>query len=148
MTQREAEAVQTAVQPIRIVVEWEGGQRYRGGRPGGPSLLFDGSREAAPGPVDGVIIALASCSAFDVVEILAKRRTPARSLSMTADYTRAEGQIPRRLTGLHLTFHVATDSGIEHVRRAVALAVDKYCSVAASLAPDVRITSDVELVPS
>ncbi|HST58487.1 MAG TPA: hypothetical protein VLK84_07365, partial [Longimicrobium sp.] len=52
---------------------------------------------------------------------------------------------PRRLTELHLTYRVTTDSAREHVERAVQLSFDKYCSVAGSLAPDTKITWDVEL---
>ena len=131
--------------PVRLVVDWEGDRRYRGGRPGSPGILIDAAWEQGPGAVDTVVVALASCAAIDVVDILAKRRTPARSLRITADYLRAEGRTPRRLTEVRLTFHVATDSTIEHVRRAVTLSVEKYCSVAASLAPDIRMTADAEL---
>ena len=61
--------------PIEVV--WEGGKRYRGGKPGGPTLVVDGDREAGPSPVEALIVALGSCSAIDIVEILEKRRTPA-----------------------------------------------------------------------
>ncbi len=128
--------------PIQVV--WEGGKRYRGGPPGAPSLLVDGERQAAPSPVDALLVALGSCSAIDVVEILAKRRTPASSLSVRVEFSRA-AHPPRRLTDARLVFTVATASGREHVERAVALSFEKYCSVASSLAPDTRLSWEVEL---
>lgn len=149
MAQHEGDAVTTDDEnpsAVRLVLDWEGGKRYHGGRADGPGILIDASRERAPGPVDLVVLALASCTAVDVVEILTKRRTPARFLRITADYTRAEDRTPRRLTTVRLTFHVATDSSIDHVRRALALSIEKYCSVAGSLAPDIRITADAEVV--
>ena len=128
--------------PIQVV--WEGGQRFRAGRPGGPTLLLDGAREAAPGPVDGLVAAIAACAATDVVEILEKRRTPAASLEVRVEFARAVGP-PRRLTAARLLFRVATASEAAHVERAVALTIEKYCSVASSLAPDVDLSWSVEL---
>ena len=130
--------------PIEVV--WEGGMRYRGGPAGGPTLVVDGNREAAPSPVDTLVVAIASCSAIDVVDYLEKRRTPAASLSVSVRFSRAP-QPPRRITDAHLTFRVATDSPRDHVERAVQLSFDKYCSVSNSLAPDTRLEWSVELEP-
>ena len=131
--------------PVEVV--WEGGRRYRGGPAGGPTLIVDGDRQAAPSPVDTLIIALASCSAVDVVDYLEKRRTPASSLSVSVRFSRAP-EPPRRVTDAHLAFRVATDSPREHVDRAVQLSFDRYCSVANSLAPDTRLGFSVELEPA
>ncbi|HEX5724579.1 MAG TPA: OsmC family protein [Longimicrobiaceae bacterium] len=130
-----------------VVVAWEGGMRYRGGPEGGPTLVVDGEREAAPSPVDTLVVALASCSAIDVVEYLEKRRTPPSSLRVAVRFSRAPSP-PRRLTDAHLLFQVATDSPREHVERAVQLSFDKYCSVASSLAPDTRLSWEVALEPA
>lgn len=131
--------------PIEVV--WEGDRRYRGGPAGGPTLVVDGNREVAPSPVDTLIIALASCSAIDVVDYLEKRRTPATSLSVSVRFSRAPSP-PRRVTDAHLTFRVASDSPRDHVERAVQLSFDKYCSVSNSLAPDTRLDYSLELEPA
>ena len=127
-----------------IEVTWEGGMRYRGGPAGGVTLQVDGSRETAPSPVDALLVAIASCSAIDVVDYLEKRRTPPTACSVSVRFSRAPTP-PRRLTDVHLAFRVASDSAREHVERAVQLSFDKYCSVAGSLAPDTRLSWDVEL---
>jgi putative redox protein len=131
--------------PIEVV--WEGDRRYRGGPAGGPTLVVDGNREVAPSPVDTLIIAMASCSAIDVVDYLEKRRTPATSLSVSVRFSRAPSP-PRRVTDAHLTFRVASDSPRDHVERAVQLSFDKYCSVSNSLAADTRLDYSVELEPA
>lgn len=131
--------------PIEVV--WEGERRYRGGPAGGPTLTVDGNRQVAPSPVDTLVIAMASCSAIDVVDYLEKRRTPAASLSVSVRFSRAPSP-PRRLTDAHLTFRVATDSPREHVERAVQLSFEKYCSVSNSLAEDLRLEYSVELEPA
>ena len=128
-----------------IDIRWEGGERFSGGRPDGPSLLVDGERAAAPGPVDSLLVALASCSAIDVLEILRKRRTPATDLQVRATFSRAATP-PRRLTAVQLHFRVATDSEAHHVERAVELSVEKYCSVVHSLKADIDLGWDVEVV--
>lgn len=131
--------------PIEVV--WEGGQRFRGGKPDVPGLLVDGERRAAPSPVDAMLVALASCSAIDVVEILEKRRTPARALGVTVEFSRA-AKAPRRLTQARLLFTVRADSDARHVERAVELSISKYCSVASSLAPDVDLSWSVVVSPA
>jgi len=57
--------------------------------------------------------------------------------------TRRE-QEPRRYVAIHLTYQLRGD-GLDDAkaRRAVSLAVEKYCSVIASLAPDIRVDYDV-----
>jgi putative redox protein len=131
--------------PIEVV--WEGDMRYRGGPAGGPTHVVDGHRQAAPSPVDSVLVALASCSAIDVVEVLNKRRTPPASLSVSVRFSRA-AVAPRRITDVHLTYRVAADTAREHVERAVQLSFDRYCSVAHTIAPDTRVEWTVEVEPA
>ena len=127
-----------------IEVGWDGGQRFRGGRPGGPTILLDGDREEGPGPVDAVVIGLVACSSIDVVEILNKRRTPPSRFDVRARFARAPGA-PRRLTAIQLLFRVATDSPASQVARAVELSVQKYCSVVHSLKDDIDLSWEVEV---
>lgn len=129
-----------------IEVTWQGGMRWRGGPADGPTLLMDGTKEQAPSPVDTLVASIAACSAIDVVDYLEKRRTPATSASVSVRFSRAP-EPPRRLTDLHLTFRVSTDSPREHVERAVQLSFDKYCSVASSLAPDIRTSWEIQVSP-
>ena len=125
--------------PSRVKVTWAGGERFDAGRPNGPTVRIDGKGETGPGPVDTLISALASCAAIDVVEILAKRRTPVRSLSVDVLGERVDG-IPRRLRHVTLAFHIGGE-GVQrvHAERAIALAVNKYCSVRDSLATDIPV---------
>ncbi|MEX2570832.1 MAG: OsmC family protein [Gemmatimonadota bacterium] len=132
--------------PYPIDVVWEGEKRFRGGIPDGPTVLMDGDRRAAPSPVDTLLVSLGTCSAIDVVDILEKRRTPARSLTVRLEFSRAPSP-PRRLTEVQVRFRVETESERHHVERAVELSFEKYCSVASSLAPDTQLSWDVEMVP-
>lgn len=90
---------------------------------------MDGDAHTGPSPVDMLISALAACTAIDVVDILAKRRTPVSSLVIDGVGTRAP-TLPKRVTAVDLTFHVSGDNiDRTHAERAVELAITKYCSV-------------------
>jgi putative redox protein len=128
-----------------VDVVWAGDRRFDAGRPGGPTLRLDGDAETGPSPVDGLMSALAACTAVDVVEILAKRRTPVTSLRISARGTRAES-VPRRVTAVELTYTIDGD-GIDrtHAERAAELAITKYCSVRDSLDPALPIRYQIVL---
>ena len=95
-----------------VEVRWEGGMRYSGGREGGPAVTIDGMAEAGPSPVDMMLVALAGCSAIDVVDYLEKRRTPPDAVRVTVHFSRASDH-PRRVTDAELVFHVAAATSQE-----------------------------------
>jgi putative redox protein len=131
--------------PSRIRVAWAGGERFDAGRPDGPTLRLDGTGATGQSPVDALLSALASCTAVDVVEILAKRRTPVSSLAVEAVGERANA-VPARFTRITLHYRIA-GAGIErtHAERAIELAVTTYCSVRSSLDPAMPVEWTVEL---
>jgi putative redox protein len=125
----------------RVEVTWEGEHRFDAGRPGGPTSRLDGDGATGQSPVDGLLSALAACSAADVVDIMAKRRTPVERLRVEVRGERRE-ELPRRFMRIELRY-IVDGAGIDapHVERAIALSHEKYCSVGASLAPDLVISS-------
>ena len=73
-----------------IVAHWTEGEAFDVGQPGMPTVRIDGTRKTGPGPVDMLLSALATCSAMDVVSILAKRRMPVSSLDIDVRGERGE----------------------------------------------------------
>ena len=134
-----------AATEARVHVVWRGEQRFEFGRDQRPTVALDGTGQTGPSPFDGLLGALASCPSVDVVEILAKRRTPVDSLEVEVVATRADG-VPRRLVAAELRFRIS-GRGIEraHAERAIELAVTKYCSVRDSLDRAIPITWKLEL---
>ncbi len=118
-----------------IQLNWAGDRRFDTGRPGGPTIRLDGDGVTGQSPVDAVMSALAACTAVDVVDILAKRRTPLSALSIDAVGTRADAT-PKRIVAASLTYHL-TGEGVDrtHAERAIELAITKYCSVRDTLDP-------------
>ena len=132
-----------AHKPNVIHATWRGEHRFDTGRPDGPVARLDGSAQTGQSPPDALLSALAACSGVDLVDILAKRRTPVERLSIEVEGERRE-EMPRRFLRLRITYRV-DGAGIEatHAERAVALAFEKYCSVAASIAPDTVVQTVV-----
>lgn len=131
--------------PSRVTAAWAGGMRFDAGRAGLPVARLDGDAESGQSPPDAVLSALASCAGIDVVDILAKRRTPVEALRVDVVGTRRDAP-PRRFTRIELDF-VLDGAGVErvHAERAVRLSFEKYCSVATSLAPDIELWARVTL---
>ena len=124
---------------------WRGDRRYEIGRPGGPAVTIDAAGQEGLGPVDTMLGALAACAAIDVVEYLAKRRTPATRLDVRVDAERRP-TAPRRVLQARLEFAIDGDGiDLAHTERAIALSFQSYCSISHSLAPDVRLESRLVL---
>ena len=125
--------------PSKVHVAWRGDHRFDAQRPGGPSVRIDAGGTTGPGPVDTMLSALAACASTDVVDILAKRRTPVASLDVDVVAERATA-IPARVTHVALAFRI-TGAGIDRgqAERAVELSITKYCSVRDSLDPALTI---------
>jgi putative redox protein len=119
---------------------WRGGLLFDAGV-GERRHSIDGDSKTAPSPVETLLNSVGTCSASDVVEILEKQRTPVQRLEVDVMATR-RAEFPRRVLTLEVTFTVDGE-GIEpaQAERAIALSIEKYCTVAASLAGDIDFTS-------
>ena len=128
-----------------ITMRWRERQLFEAGPPGRPAVLVDGDSAVAVSPVELLLVAAATCTATDVVSILEKQRVRLRSLEVGLRGTRRD-EHPRRYTALHFVFSLSGDGADDvKARRAIDLSLEKYCSVVASLAPDIRVTYDVAL---
>jgi putative redox protein len=86
-----------------------------------------------------LLSALATCSAMDVVSILAKRRTPLATLDIDVRGERAQA-VPAKLTSIAIIYRISGE-GIdrESAEMAIELALNKYCSVRDSIDPSIPI---------
>jgi len=128
-----------------VTMRWLHDLQFEGSGAGRPPILVDGDGAAATSPVETLLLAAATCTASDIVIILQKQRITLETLDIAVRGTRREEQ-PRRFTAI--AFHVAVrGAGADEtkVRRAVDLSLEKYCSVVASLAPDIAISYDVAI---
>ena len=128
-----------------VSVRWRNQLVFEGNGTGQPPIVVDGDTRVATSPVQLLLLAGASCTGTDVVEILEKMRIGLRTLEIEVEGTRREDH-PRRFTAIHFRFRVGGD-GVDEakMRRAVELSLEKYCTVMASLAPDIRVTYDLTI---
>jgi len=121
----------------RVALRWREGMAFEGGVEGKPSIVLDADGKTGPGPMDTLLLALAACTASDVVSILEKMRFPVRGMSVDVTGERKPDH-PKRFTSIALTFRIrAPGAPEERVRHAIDLSLEKYCSVSHSLAPDI-----------
>jgi putative redox protein len=135
----------TAAKPSRIHIEWAGAHRFDAGRPNGPTARIDGEGETGQSPPETLLTALATCVSYDVIDILAKQRTPIESLAIDIVGERVD-TVPRRYKHITLNFRIA-GKGIEkdQALRAIELSATRYCSVRDSLRSDMAVDWTVEL---
>jgi len=126
----------TAPVITRTEVAWRGDRSFDAGPPGRTHLI-DGAAKLAPGPVETLLNAIATCSSLDIVDIIAKRKTPVEKLAVKVVGHRRP-DYPRRLVRLEMEFTI-DGAGIEaeHAERAIHLSFERYCSVAGSLGSDI-----------
>jgi len=126
-------------------LRWVKDLQFEGGGPGQPGILVDGDTKVATSPVQLLLLAAASCTATDIVIILQKQRVALEALEISLRGTRRE-EPPRRIMAMTLQVSVRGEGADElKVRRAIDLSIEKYCSVIASLAPDIPITYDITI---
>jgi putative redox protein len=129
-------------------VEYAGNGFYVAVTPSGHALTIEsnGERNASTGPLELLMVALASCTGVDVVSILEKKRQKVTKYKVEVRGERRE-EHPRSFRRLEVK-HIVTGHRVdpEAVRRAIELSTDKYCSVAATLRPTAEIVSSFEVI--
>lgn len=102
----------------------------------------DGGSGAATGPMELMLLSVASCSAMDVISILKKRRVENLQLEIEVDAERRE-EYPRIFTNIHLKYIVTgKDIKEKDVARAIQLSEDKYCSAIAMVKNTAKMSSE------
>lgn len=96
-------------------------------------------------PSDLLLIALAGCTAVDVVRIIAKGRQTLKGMKIDVRADQAPDP-PWAYRSIHLHYRLAGDLSTEVVERAIELSEKKYCAVSASLRPQVEITTSYEIL--
>lgn len=96
-------------------------------------------------PSDLLLLAAASCSTYDVLEILAKQREPLEDLEVSCQGDQL-AEPPYTFTSIHLHFKAKGAVNPNKLARAIQLSEEKYCSVIVSLKPTVKISTSYEIV--
>lgn len=120
---------------MKAKVTWQKELQFIGMADSGFPVKLDShsSPETGVSPMEMVAIALAGCTAMDVISILVKKKMAVSGFEVKVNADRA-AEHPKRFTKAVLEYVVhghAVDE--DAVRRAIELSVTKYCSVHAML---------------
>jgi putative redox protein len=136
-----------------VKLEWVEGMQFAGLTDGGHRVVMDasgehGGQDAGPRPTELMLLALAGCTAMDVISILKKKKQAVESLSVEVHGDRVETH-PKRFTRIELVFVVrGEDLDPKALARAIELSYDKYCSVRATLNGNPEIVTSQRIEPA
>ncbi len=129
-------------------VRYAGDEFFIGTPPSGHAQIIDtkGDRKAAATPVEMLLVAVAACTAADVISILLKKRQDVTDYRVEITGERAE-EHPRRFLRFHVNHIVQGRNVLEKaVADAIELSDTKYCSVAATVRPTAEITTSYQII--
>jgi putative redox protein len=84
-------------------------------------------------PMQMLLMGLGGCAGIDVISILKKQRQDVKDYKMTISGEREPGKEPSLWQTVNIDFHIYGTVDEDKAKRAVDLALEKYCSVAATL---------------
>ncbi len=127
------------------------GMQFKGSATSGHTLLMDAD-DAAGGknkgfrPMELLLVGFGGCSGMDVISILRKKRQEVTGLEINVKGEKTE-EYPKVYKEVHIEY-IVKGRGVqkEAVERAIALSLDKYCSVGATLAKAGTITHSYRIV--
>ena len=128
-------------------IRWAGGQTYIGTDSTNHSVVLSTPADGVGmKPSELLLVALCSCSAVDVVEILEKKRLKLTGLEICAS-AEQEKDPPWTFRKINLIYKL-TGKGLSEkaVEQAITLSEEKYCSVAATLRGEAEISFTYEIV--
>ena len=128
-------------------VKWIEGKQFIGVDSTNHSVVLSTPNEGIGiKPSDLLLIAVASCSAVDVVEILEKKRMTLTHLEISSSGEQDQDP-PWTFRKIHMHFKIGGNNLTEKaVAQAIQLSEEKYCSVAATIRATAEIITDFEIL--
>lgn len=128
---------------------WIGGNAFAGQSGSGHWAVMDApdgeTPQAAPTPMEYLLLGLCGCTAVDVKTILQKMRQDVRQITVDAAAERAE-EHPRVFTKIVLRYTVSgRNLDPKKVQKSVELSHEKYCSASAMLGKTAEITREIAI---
>jgi putative redox protein len=129
-------------------VRWVTGKQFVGIDSSKHSVVLStGDEGVGVKPSEMLLVALSACTAVDVVDILAKKRTPLSYLEIIATGEQDQDP-PWPYRKIHLLYKISGKGLTEKsVAQAIELSEQKYCSVAATVRGVAQITTSIEIIP-
>jgi putative redox protein len=130
----------------QVAIKWSGSGLQFEAAHSAHAFKTDGDGVTAHSPVQLLLLALAGCTAADVIDIATKMRVAITGLEVDVEGDR-NSEPPRYFKRVHIRYTtrgVAADDRSK-IERAIELSEEKYCSVHHSLRKDIDFTSELVL---
>jgi len=138
-------------QNYQIKLNWVKASQFIANDGRGHTIVIDtplesGGEGSGPSPGRLLLMALAGCTAIDVVDILKKSRQKLTALEIQSRGIQ-ESNHPRYYKEIHLKYILRGKDLVEsRVARAIQLSEEKYCSVGATLKGRAKIMTSYEIL--
>jgi uncharacterized OsmC-like protein/predicted GNAT family N-acyltransferase len=126
------------------------GRRFEVATASGHTLTVEGkpdepSATAGPGPMELMLVSLATCAGVTLAELLPRMRQPVEALEVRVSGERAPSP-PKVWTHIHAVYRLRGACDDRRVERAVELLEEKHCSASVMLSRVAELTGSIELV--
>jgi putative redox protein len=109
-------------------------------------VMDDAEGHTGPKPIELALLALGGCTAFDVINILRKKRQIVTGYEIEVRAEQREDP-PMYFTKVEIKHHIRGDVEPEAVKSAIQLSETKYCSVGAMISKTAKIETSFEISP-
>jgi putative redox protein len=131
-----------------IQVKWLEDRQFVGIDSTGHSVVLSSPADGVGmKPSDLLLVALAGCTAYDVVDILEKQRQTLVSLTVEVSGDQ-DPEPPWTFRRIHTIYRLRGNLDPNAVRRAIELSETKYCSVAATVRCAAELTWEFQIEES
>ncbi|NPB05177.1 MAG: OsmC family protein [Aquificae bacterium] len=136
---------------MKVVVRHLEKLKFEGINSDGKKVLMDGKPPFGdgeyPSPVELLLMALAGCTAMDVITILNKKRLEVKGFEVEVE-GRRRSEHPRVFTHIKIRYRFKGDLPQKAVEQAIRLSMEKYCSVSAMLKSTAEVEWEYEIEPA
>ena len=136
---------------MKARAKWVEGMAFMGEAGSGHAVMMDGApeyggRNIGIRPMEMLLIGLAGCTGFDVVQILKKGRETVTGCEVEVEAQRAT-EDPKVFTKIHISYRIR-GRGLSPAKaeRAVALSKEKYCSASIMLGATAEMSASLEVI--
>ena len=108
-------------------------------------ILDDAAGATGAKPIELVAIALAGCTAFDVINVLRKKRQEVTAYEVRCEADQAPDP-PQVFTSVRIHHVITGDVASSAVEEAIRLSEEKYCSVGAMVKQTAQLHTTFEIL--
>ncbi len=134
---------------MKVEVRWIGKLVFIGENEKGKTIVMDSSVEpwtsnAAPSPMEVLLMSLGACTGMDVVSVLKKMRQNVEEFKVVVEGKRRE-EHPKVYTEIKIRYIAKGDIDEKKLEKAIKLSYDKYCPIVNMFKPVAKVSYEYEI---